>query len=92
MSSLPTGWCTKQVSSTRRFLLSNYDLCEGEIDFPALARILKRRQYKGWICVDHHYARTRQPTVQFWPLHEVHQEYFGADLLVTRGPHGRTHR
>jgi inosose dehydratase len=38
------------------FLLSNRDLGDGEIDFPTLTRILKRREYKGWICVDQHYA------------------------------------
>lgn len=54
---LANGVVHKAGSEHATFLLSNYDLGEGEIDFPALTRILKRRQYKGWICLDHHYAR-----------------------------------
>jgi inosose dehydratase len=54
---LANGVVHKAGSEMATFLLSNYDLGEGEIDFPALTRILERRQYKGWICVDHHYAR-----------------------------------
>ncbi len=54
---LPNGVVHKAGSEMATFLLSNYDLGDGEIDFPALMRILKRRRYQGWICVDHHYAR-----------------------------------
>jgi hypothetical protein len=47
----------KAGSGHATFLLSNYDFGEGEIDFSTLTRILERRQYKGWICLDQHSAR-----------------------------------
>lgn len=34
-----------------------FDLGDGEIDFPALHRVLKSIQYKGWLCVDLDTAR-----------------------------------
>ena len=54
---LASGEIVKKEDHGATFRLSNYDLGEGEIDFPALHRILKRRRYKGWICVDHHHLR-----------------------------------
>ena len=48
---LPNG----RTSAT--FMNSIYDLGDGEIDFLRLTRILKRRKYKGWICVDLDYVR-----------------------------------
>jgi len=60
---LANGWYIRQARRWRRFLLSNYDLGEGEIDFPALTRILKRRQYKGWICVDHIMRASARDTI-----------------------------
>jgi hypothetical protein len=51
------GRLHKAGSQDATFLLCNYELGNGEIDFPALMRILKRRRYRGWICIDLHYAR-----------------------------------
>lgn len=53
----PNGRLHKAGSQDATFLLCNYELGNGEIDFPALMRILKRRRYRGWICIDLHYAR-----------------------------------
>ena len=36
---------------------SIYDLGDGEINFPALHKVLKKRKYKGWICVDLDHVR-----------------------------------
>lgn len=54
---LPNGRIEKAGTHNATFMLSNQDLGDGEIDFPFLTRILKKRRFKGWICVDHHYAR-----------------------------------
>ena len=54
---LPNGRTLKAGSKEATFMNSIYDLGDGEIDFPRLTRILKRRQYKGWICVDLDYVR-----------------------------------
>jgi len=54
---LASGELVKKEDHGATFRLTNYDLGDGEIDFPALHRILKRRRYKGWICVDHHHLR-----------------------------------
>ena len=49
---LPNGKVHKKDSSEAKFFESIYDLGDGDIDFPALHRILKQISYKGWICVD----------------------------------------
>lgn len=54
---LPRGNVLKAGSASAAFMNSIYDLGDGEIDFPRLTRILKRRHYKGWICVDLDYVR-----------------------------------
>ncbi len=51
------GQVVKAGSANATFMNSIYDLGDGEIDFPHLTRILKRRRYKGWICVDLDYVR-----------------------------------
>jgi inosose dehydratase len=53
---LPNGAVEKAGTGNATFMLSNRDLGDGEIDFPALHRVLKKNDYKGWICIDHHYA------------------------------------
>ncbi len=42
---------------TARFLNSIYDLGDGAVDFPALHKVLKEINYKGWLCVDLDAAR-----------------------------------
>jgi len=54
---LPNGRTLKAGSANAHFMNSIYDLGDGEIDFPRLTRILRRRKYKGWICVDLDYVR-----------------------------------
>ncbi len=54
---LLSGEVVKKADHGATFRLSNQDLGDGEIDFRALHRILKRRKYRGWICVDHHHIR-----------------------------------
>ena len=68
----------KADSERATLLLSNYDLGEGEIDFPALTRILKRCHYKRWICVNHHYTRV-SPRYNFGPLHELYPANLSAN-------------
>ena len=53
---VPKGRVEKAGTQNATFMLSNRDLGDGEVDFPELTRQLKRVNYKGWICVDHHYA------------------------------------
>jgi inosose dehydratase len=54
---LPDGKVHKRDSPGAKFFESIYDLGDGDIDFPACHRILKRIDYKGWICVDLDRAR-----------------------------------
>lgn len=54
---LPNGRLLKAGTATATFMNSIYDLGDGEIDFPRLTRILQRRTYRGWICVDLDYVR-----------------------------------
>ncbi len=54
---LLSGRTLKAHSSGATFMNSLYDLGDGEIDFPRLTRTLKRRKFKGWICVDLDYVR-----------------------------------
>ncbi|MBI3207787.1 MAG: TIM barrel protein [Candidatus Solibacter usitatus] len=51
-------------SKQARFHNSIYDLGDGEIDFPACHRVLKEKNYKGWICVDLDTAR-KGPRVSY---------------------------
>ncbi len=53
---LPNGQVAEAGSHNATFMLSNKDLGDGVLDFPALHRVLKRNRYKGWICIDHHYT------------------------------------
>ena len=54
---LPNGRTLTAGSREATFMNSIYDLGDGEIDFPRLTRILKRWNYRGWICVDLDYVR-----------------------------------
>ncbi|HZS51315.1 MAG TPA: TIM barrel protein [Bryobacterales bacterium] len=54
---LPNGQTLKAGTASATFMNSIYDLGDGEVNFPRLHRILKRRKYKGWICVDLDYVR-----------------------------------
>lgn len=49
---LPNGRVLRKDTPEAKFMESIYDLGDGEIDFPALHRVLKEVGYKGWICVD----------------------------------------
>lgn len=49
---LPNGKVHKKDSSSAKFFESIYDLGDGDIDFPALHRILKEIKFQGWNCVD----------------------------------------
>lgn len=53
---LPNGKVEKTGTHNATFMLSNQDLGDGEIDFPALHRVLKRNRFRGWITIDHHYT------------------------------------
>ncbi|MCX6622179.1 MAG: TIM barrel protein, partial [Acidobacteria bacterium] len=61
---LANGVVLKQNSEGARFMESIYDLGDGDIDFPALHRILKEIRYKGWICVELDRAR-KGPRVSY---------------------------
>jgi inosose dehydratase len=54
---LPNGKVEKKDSNSAKFFESIYDLGDGDIDFPALHRILKEIHYQGWNCVDLDYTR-----------------------------------
>jgi inosose dehydratase len=53
---LPNGKVEKAGTHNATFMLSNKDLGDGVLDFPALHRVLRRVRYKGWIVIDHHYT------------------------------------
>lgn len=53
---LPNGKVDKAGTQNATFMLCNQDLGDGEIDFPALMRVLKKQRFRGWITIDHHYA------------------------------------
>jgi inosose dehydratase len=61
---LDNGRVLSKDSKEARFFASIYDLGDGEIDFPALHRILKEIRYQGWICVDLDTAR-KGPRVSY---------------------------
>ena len=54
---LPNGKVEKKDSHSAKFFESIYDLGDGDVNFPALHRILKEINFKGWNCVDLDYAR-----------------------------------
>jgi sugar phosphate isomerase/epimerase len=54
---LGNGRVLKANTASATFMNSIYDLGDGEINFPKLHRILKKRKYKGWICVDLDHVR-----------------------------------
>ena len=54
---LANGRVLRANTPSGTFMNSIYDLGDGEIDFPRLHRILKKRKYKGWICVDLDHVR-----------------------------------
>ena len=53
----PNGKVYPKETRVAKFLSSIYDLGDGEVDFPATHRILKKMHYQGWICVDLDVAR-----------------------------------
>jgi inosose dehydratase len=53
---LPNGAVEKAGTHNATFMLSNMDYGDGEVDLPAIMRILGKRKYRGWITIDHHYA------------------------------------
>lgn len=54
---LPNGKVEKAGTHNATFMLGNRDYGDGEVDLQGIMRILKTHQYKGWINIDHHYAR-----------------------------------
>lgn len=54
---LAGGRVLKANTASATFMNSIYDLGDGEINFPALHKVLKKRKYKGWICVDLDHVR-----------------------------------
>jgi len=73
-------WLAQAGSEHATFLLSNYDFAKAKSIFPRLTRILSGASTRAGSASTT--IMPRQPAVQLWPLHGVHQEYFGADLLV----------
>jgi sugar phosphate isomerase/epimerase len=54
---LPNGAVEKAGSHNGTFMLGNRDYGDGEVDLQGIMRIVKGVDYKGWINIDHHYAR-----------------------------------
>ena len=54
---LPNGKIEKAGTHNATFMLSNVDYGDGEVDLQGIMRIIKKHNYKGWINLDHHYAR-----------------------------------
>ena len=54
---LPNGKVEKAGSQNGTFMLGNRDYGDGEVDLQGIMWILKKHKYKGWINIDHHYAR-----------------------------------
>ncbi len=52
-----TGTVLPKDSKNAKFHSSIYDLGDGDIDFTACHRVLKEKNFKGWICVDLDTAR-----------------------------------
>ncbi len=53
---LPNGQVEKAGTADATFMLCNRDLGDGEVDFVSTHKILKKNNYRGWICIDHHYT------------------------------------
>jgi inosose dehydratase len=53
---LANGHVEKAGTSEATFMLCNRDLGDGDLDFTAMHRVLKKNNYGGWICIDHHYT------------------------------------
>lgn len=53
---MANGKVEKAGTQNATFLLCNQDYGDGEIDLPALMRILRKRKFRGWITIDHHYT------------------------------------
>ncbi|MGH9657240.1 MAG: sugar phosphate isomerase/epimerase family protein [Bryobacteraceae bacterium] len=53
---LANGKVEKAGTQSATFLLCNQDFGDGEVNLPALTRVLKKRRFKGWITIDHHYT------------------------------------
>ncbi len=54
---LASGKIEKAGTHNATFMLGNRDYGDGEVDLPGIMRIIKKHSYKGWINIDHHYAR-----------------------------------
>ena len=54
---LANGKIEKAGSQNGTFMLGNRDYGDGEVDLQAIMRAVKKVKYKGWINIDHHYAR-----------------------------------
>lgn len=54
---LTNGKVEKAGSQNGTFMLGNRDYGDGEVDLQGIMRIVKKVKYKGWINIDHHYAR-----------------------------------
>lgn len=61
---LDNGTVHPKDSHSAKFFSSIYDLGDGDVNFPALHRVLKQISYKGWICVDLDTAR-KGPRVSY---------------------------
>jgi len=53
---LPNGKVEKAGSHNATFMLGNVDYGDGEVDLQGIMKIVGKRNYKGWINIDHHYA------------------------------------
>jgi sugar phosphate isomerase/epimerase len=53
---LANGNVEKAGTQGATFMLCNQDYGDGEVDLPAILRILRRTRFKGWITIDHHYT------------------------------------
>ena len=54
---LPNGKIEKAGTHNATFMLGNRDYGDGEVDLVGIMRIVKASGYRGWINIDHHYAR-----------------------------------
>jgi sugar phosphate isomerase/epimerase len=54
---LANGKVEKAGSHNGTFMLGNRDYGDGEVDLQGVMRIVMGVKYKGWINIDHHYAR-----------------------------------
>jgi inosose dehydratase len=54
---LPNGAVEKAGSQNGTFMLGNRDFGDGEVPLQEIMKTIKSVKYKGWINIDHHYAR-----------------------------------